>query len=146
MMRGRLCSFEKSGKWYFYIHNNKSENYSKNNKCTGIYNAETGNKDYKLMVDTLNNKQGRTDHIDFADDYYMVTTYGYAGAEPVSYITNMELYSYEGEKLASSYYSSYLGGDFLDKDEYPCNNRQIRVDFERQSHRQTNILFPVKFY
>ena len=21
--RGRLCSFEKSGKWYFYIHNNK---------------------------------------------------------------------------------------------------------------------------
>ncbi len=53
----------------------------------------------------------------------------------------MELYSYEGEKLASSYYSSYLGGDFLDKDEYPCNNRQIRVDFERQSHRQTNILF-----
>ena len=82
----------------------------------------------------------------FADDYYMVTTYGYAGAEPVSYITNMELYSYEGEKLASSYYSSYLGGDFLDKDEYPCNNRQIRVDFERQSHRQTNILFPVKFY
>ncbi len=33
------------------------------------------------MVDTLNNKQGRTD-IDFADDYYMVTTYGYAGAEP----------------------------------------------------------------
>ena len=43
------------------------------------------------MVDTLNNKQGRTDHIDFADDYNMVTTYGYAGAEPVSYITNMEL-------------------------------------------------------
>ena len=41
MMRGRLCSLKKR-KWYFYIHNNKSENYSKNNKCTGIYNAETG--------------------------------------------------------------------------------------------------------
>ncbi len=49
--------FEKSGKWYFYIHNNKSENYSKNNKCTGIYNAETGNMDYKLMVDTLDTCQ-----------------------------------------------------------------------------------------
>ena len=134
--------FEKSGKWYFYIHNNKSENYSKNNKCTGIYNAETGNKDYKLMVDTLNNKQGRTDHIDFADDYYMVTTYGYAGAEPVSYITNMELYSYEGEKLASSYYSSYLGGDFLDKDEYPCNNRQIRVDFEKAESPSDKYFVP----
>ena len=134
--------FEKSGKWYFYIHNNKSENYSKNNKCTGIYNAETGNKDYKLMVDTLNNKQGRADHIDFADDYYMVTTYGYAGAEPVSYITNMELYSYEGEKLASSYYSSYLGGDFLDKDEYPCNNRQIRVDFEKAESPSDKYFVP----
>ena len=134
--------FEKSGKWYFYIHNNKSENYSKNNKCTGIYNAETGNKDYKLMVDTLNNNQGRTDHIDFADDYYMVTTYGSAGAEPVSYITNMELYSYEGEKLASSHYSSYLGGDFLDKDEYPCNNRQIRVDFEKAESPSDKYFVP----
>lgn len=123
--------FEKSGKWYFYIHNNKSQDYSKNNKCSDIYNAETGSIAYRLMVDTLDTSQGRTDHIDFADDYYIVTTYGSAGAEPVSLLTNMKLYSYEGEKLASSHHSSYLGGDFLDKEQYPCNNRQVRVDFEK---------------
>ena len=54
----------------------------------------------------------------------------------------MELYSYEGEKLASSYYSSYLGGDFLDKDEYPCNNRQIRVDFEKAESPSDKYFVP----
>lgn len=123
--------FEKSGKWYFYIHNNKSENYSKNNKCTGIYNAETGNMDYKLMVDTLDTCQRATDRIEFADNYYMVTTFGSAGSEPASFITNMKLYSYDGEMLASSHNDSYLGGDYLDKNEYPCNNQQIRVDLDK---------------
>lgn len=118
--------FEKSGKWYFYIHNNKSEGSYSKNICSDIYNAETGKIDYALMVDTL-----VTGHIDFADDYYMVTTYGTAGAEPVVQLTNMKLYSYEGEEIASSHYSSYMGGDYLDKDEYSCNNRQISVDFEK---------------
>lgn len=126
--------FEKSGKWYFYIHNNKSESYYRqNNKCSDIYSADTGEIVYNLMVEFLErvNDGSRKETIEFADDYYMVTTYGTAGAEPVSLLTNMELYSYEGEKLASSHHSSYLGGDFLDKEQYPCNNRQVRVDFEK---------------
>ena len=106
--------FEKSGKWYFYIHNNKSENYSKNNKCTGIYNAETGNMDYKLMVDTLDTCQRATDRIEFADNYYMVTTFGSAGSEPASFITNMSADKLEfeisgiAETTPTEYSSSFV--------------------------------------
>lgn len=121
--------FEKSGKWYFYIHNNKSKNYSENNICSDIYSTETGEIIYNLMVESLECEDNET--IEFADDYYMVTTHGHAGAEPVSYITGMTIYSYDGETLASSRHSTVLGGDFLDKDKYPCNNRQIRIDFEK---------------
>ena len=134
--------FEKSGKWYFYIHNNKSENYSKNNKCTGIYNAETGNKDYKLMVDTLNNNQGITDTIDFADDYYRVIKHREYGGEGRFGIDEMKVYSYDGEEIASSSYDSIVGGGSLDTSAYPCNNRQIIIDFEKVDNDSSEYWMP----
>ena len=134
--------FEKSGKWYFYIHNNKSENYSKNNKCTGIYNAETGNKDYKLMVDTLNNNQGITDTIDFADDYYRVIKHREYGGEGRFGIDEMKVYSYDGEEIASSSYDSIVGGGSLDTSAYPCNNRQIIIDFEKVDNDSAEYWVP----
>ena len=134
--------FEKSGKWYFYIHNNKSENYSKNNKCTGIYNAKTGNKDYKLMVDTLNNNQGITDTIDFADDYYRVIKHREYGGEGRFGIDEMKVYSYDGEEIASSSYDSIVGGGSLDTSAYPCNNRQIIIDFEKVDNDSSEYWMP----
>lgn len=134
--------FEKSGKWYFYIHNNKNKIYYENNVCSDIYNAETGNIDYELKADTIDFNNGGGDRIEFADDYYMVTIHYDVGAEPVSHVTNMKLYSYEGEEIASSQYGSYGGGNYLDKDEYPCNNRQIRVDFEKAESPKDKYFVP----
>ena len=81
-------------------------------------------------IQCRNRKYGlATDRIEFADNYYMVTTFGSAGSEPASFITNMKLYSYDGEMLASSHNDSYLGGDYLDKNEYPCNCRRRSTIF-----------------
>ena len=142
MMRGRLYSLKKKREMVFYIHNNKSENYSKNNKCTGIYNVETGNKDYKLMVDTLNNNQGITDTIDFADDYYRVIKHREYGGEGRFGIDEMKVYSYDGEEIASSSYDSIVGGGSLDTSAYPCNNRQIIIDFEKVDNDSSEYWMP----
>ena len=47
-MKGHLYSLKKSGKWYYYIHNNKSNVSAGYNKCSDIYSAETGEIVYKL--------------------------------------------------------------------------------------------------
>ena len=103
--------FEKSGKWYFYIHNNKSENYSKNNKCTGIYN-------------------------------YRVIKHREYGGEGRFGIDEMKVYSYDGEEIASSSYDSIVGGGSLDTSAYPCNNRQIIIDFEKVDNDSSEYWMP----
>ena len=108
-----MCSFEKVGNGIFIFITTKVKITARIINAPVVYNAETGNMDYKLMVDTLDTCQRATDRIEFADNYYMVTTFGSAGSEPASFITNMKLYSYDGEMLASSHNDSYLGGDYL---------------------------------
>lgn len=121
--------FEKSGGWYFYVLHNKS-NTAGYNKHSDIYSAETGEIIYPLKAAHLQPDKGDT--IDFADDYYMVVSHWEAGGvEPVSYMTGMYVYSYEGEEIVSSLHSSHGGGDYLNKDDYPGNNRQIRINFEK---------------
>ena len=121
--------FEKSGKWYYYIHNNKSNVSAGYNKCSGIYSAETGETVYKLNAVLL--QSNKKDTVDFADDYYRVIKHSEYGGEGAFSVEGMKVYSYDGEEIASSSYDSKNGGGSLDTSAYPCNNRQIRIDFEK---------------
>ena len=121
--------FEKSGKWYYYIHNNKSNVSAGYNKCSDIYSAETGETVYKLNAVLL--QSNKKDTVDFADDYYRVIKHSEYGGEGAFSVEGMKVYSYDGEEIASSSYDSKNGGGSLDTSAYPCNNRQIRIDFEK---------------
>ena len=121
--------FEKSGKWYYYIHNNKSNVSAGYNKCSDIYSAETGEIVYKLNAVLL--QSNKKDTVDFADDYYRVIKHSEYGGEGAFSVEGMKVYSYDGEEIASSSYDSKNGGGSLDTSAYPCNNRQIRIDFEK---------------
>ena len=121
--------FEKSGKWYYYIHNNKSNVSAGYNKCSDIYSAETGETVYKLNAVLL--QTNKKDTVDFADDYYRVIKHSEYGGEGAFSVEVMKVYSYDGEEIASSSYDSKNGGGSLDTSAYPCNNRQIRIDFEK---------------
>ena len=121
--------FEKSGKWYYYIHNNKSNVSAGYNKCSDIYSAETGETVYKLNAVLL--QSNKKDTVDFADDYYRVIKHSEYGGEGAFSVEGMKVYSYDGEEIASSSYDSKIGGGSLDTSAYPCNNRQIRIDFEK---------------
>ena len=62
-------------------------------------------------------------------------------------VEGMKVYSYDGEEIASSSYDSKNGGGSLDTSAYPCNNRQIRIDFEKVDTDSAEYWVPwVKIY
>ena len=99
------------------------------NKCSDIYSSETGEIVYKLNAVLL--QSNKKDTVDFADDYYRVIKHSEYGGEGTFSVEGMKVYSYDGEEIASSSYDSKNGGGSLDTSAYPCNNRQIRIDFEK---------------
>ena len=78
----------------------------------------------------------------FADDYYRVIKHSEYGGEGAFSVEGMKVYSYDGEEIASSSYDSKNGGGSLDTSAYPCNNRQIRIDFEKVDNDSSEYWMP----